>query len=653
MVVISSVQAGSCCLAGIFTSVICAAKKFGFRSASPRRNLYDLRIMIPTFDKEDKWTAEIEIPVGGKSSEGMELWTEQGKWSKVVAFTGQFNAGKTMILCLLTDREFPSGGKVSTLGISAVYVPDQDMVLLDSAGTDFVQTDHLADMGADTLEEFREHFCSDVLMDMSDNFVHVVGKLDRPAMRSLWAHLARISKTKKRDFTIVYNLYPHSHDLTVVKDRKQKIIEGYGDSLESEEDWTFITCHNEGSEQVLVHHWFWLDDNWSTGHKINLAQIPKFWERLQTLDPSDKNDGKSTQDITIASLANITPRYMVPQGSTCEVTSQEITMDPQAKLGKPYNTSMKVDVNLLLGARMQHVILVPNLHGQFVQAHDGFQPGVRRFCSAEGEHWILVDAPNCVLADASNLPKKFQYSIFDARQPKKNEGVISIKMTTSGQWRRVHISITKVPYLKVEDYERDDGYAAEQQGEFSLYHPPKDSTGFSSTLEFCGGELTNGLLVVQLKPVSNKPPWAPPTVAAREPSLPSLPENYCATREVDCAESSNVPVYLSAADQDVTTSPRPTDVIQPFQGALAIATPSPSSLPAREIACAANQDVTTSRLQPDMIQQLQDDFRRSQPWGQHTVAHSEASTATGPSWPQPDVDAESHNWHQQNLFAEQ
>jgi len=168
-----------------------------------------MRLLLPIFDTKDTWTNYIEVAPGGDSSEVLELWLQEQKWFKCIAISGQFNAGKTLLLSALTGRSFPSGNNVSTQGISAVHVKEQNMLLLDSAGTDSVETRHLSDKEGDTLEEIREHFCSEILMDMSTNFVHVVGKLTRQSMRGLWCHLKRIQQRQKSDMTVVYNLHPH------------------------------------------------------------------------------------------------------------------------------------------------------------------------------------------------------------------------------------------------------------------------------------------------------------------------------------------------------------------------------------------------------------------------------------------------------------
>jgi len=88
-----------------------------------------------------------------------------------------------------------------------------------------------------------------------------------------------------------------------------------------------------------------LDDKWKVGNEINRLQIPKLWVHFRAL-AVPKRRRKTTQEAVEAALQKVTPHYMVPQGSACEISSQDIAIDPNAKAAD-YTTAWKVKVTLL------------------------------------------------------------------------------------------------------------------------------------------------------------------------------------------------------------------------------------------------------------------------------------------------------------------
>lgn len=463
--------------------------------------MYDLRVMFPIFNENSsKWTVDIEVP-GGNHSEAEKLWSERGQWFKCIAVTGQFNAGKSLLLSTLTDRSLPSGNHVSTRGISAVHMKDKNILLLDSAGADFVDAKHLKDMEGDTLEEIREHFQSEILMDMSTNFVHVVGKLTRHSMRGLWCQLKRLQKRKRADLTVVYNLYPHDHDIDKVRQKANKIIEGYGNLVKAQDaaTWSFKTIH-EGTakSQIIVHHWFWLDDKWSKGWKINRDRVPLLWAAFDALPGAQP---LTTEKTLRRALETVIPKFVVPQGMKGDIVFEGGTAAPKAKPGE-YSCMGKFQVTLQNEARMQHVSLVTDVRRRLIQAHNGFLPTARIFRSRE-EHLILIDAPYCVLSGQPHA---------------EGQGVITVESKAIKNWNCVHISITKTPFLD-DSYRKRGDSAPEQSGTYSLYHPPINDTSVGEIELWGEPEYTNGLLVVRMRPPSSKEQATP-----FAPRLPSKPE---------------------------------------------------------------------------------------------------------------------------------
>jgi len=399
-----------------------------------------------------------------------------------------------MLLSMLCGRPFPSGDDVSTDGISIAFVKDKGLMLLDSAGTDHVQPEHFSSLNADSAEETRENFISEVVMEMSSVFVHVIAKLTRPAMRRLWGHLATIQRTRRSDMTVLYNLYPHEEKMDVVKKEVAEIVSGYGNAVDFSDEWSFITSH----DGVQVHHWFFLSDNWSKGREINKKQLQFLWPHLLGLAGS-RHD-KSTQDVVDRTLKNIIPSYVVPSGCCADVLFQKSSDHSGVVSSKHYQVIGKFEITLPQGARMQNPKLFLDGSGKLKPGNDGFRPAVRIFEKIDkSEHVILIDATNCVFGETA-APGQGQ--------------IIVEEDCHRGNFSCTRIEIKKELYLQTDlgkSLMKGDDDVEEDSGVFEMFYPPAiaspeadggeaeenddDSLG---PLTFYSADYTNGMLIVRM-----------------------------------------------------------------------------------------------------------------------------------------------------------
>jgi len=505
----------------------------------PQSEVYDLRIVLPQLDGTT-FTVDVEAPPG-RTSEAKDLWTTPGKLTKIIAVTGQFDSGKTMIVARLSKRPLPSGTGVRTQGISGAYIEDQKMLILDSAGTDEVRLEHFKDLNADLAEEAREHFSSDVLMEMSSVFIHVVEKsITRPAMRCLWGHFKRIQENQRSDMTVVYNLYPHEEDGGEEKKVKE-IIEGFRQdpniSIDFEDHWNFTTRH----DGVPVHHYFILDDTWSKGREINNKQIEDLWQHLKALRGDDV-EALSLQELTVAPIKKITPHYVEPQGLPAERvvphTFDQITRKPENQVTRDHDYTKFADIEVTLpeNAKMQTKRMLANDRGGYQVAGGGFQPEVQKFTSKENvcEEIILINAANTRLikcvgdkpvpgADDKPAPgevcaRKPDLGEADkpapgedyARKPAPGEARVRETFLPDTNWKCLHIEINKAPHIEInkapfldQDHHWEYLYdLTEESGIFEMYYPPVQPLGKVSAkgpLKSWSRELENGMLKVSLE----------------------------------------------------------------------------------------------------------------------------------------------------------
>jgi len=182
------------------------------------------------------------------------------------------------------------------------------------------------------------------------------------------------------------------------------------------------------------------------------------------------------------------------------VKFEKCAPDPKAKPSGEYTTIGKIMITLPEGVSLQRVNLIADVHGRFIQAHNGYLPTVRIFKSRE-EHVILIDAPNCVFGDPSHAEGK---------------GTISVLSTLLGCWNCVRIVIDKKPCLD-ESYLKQRHSAPEQSGKFIFFYPPVGDRA-AGDLRLAGTEYVNGLLVVRMSPPSKE--W---TALKPSPPAPNLP----------------------------------------------------------------------------------------------------------------------------------
>jgi len=457
-----------------------------------------MRIMMSPFADKSKWTVDIEVPADANSAETLDLLDNPKQWTKCIAFTGQFNVGKTMLLSMLCGRPFPSGDNVSTDGISIAFVKDKGLMLLDSAGTDHVQPEHFASLNSDSAEETRENFVSEVVMEMSSVFVHVVAKLTRPAMRRLWGHLASIQMKKRSDLTVLYNLYPHEENMAVVKKQVQDIVSGYGNAVDFSEEWSFITNH----DGVQVHHWFFLSNNWRQGREINKKQLHLLWPHLLGL--AGVRQEKSTRDVVERTLKNIIPSYVVPSGCCADVLFQKSSEDSGVVSSRDYKLIGKFEITLPPGALMQNPKLFLDGSGRLKPGNDGFHPAVRIFEKTDkSEHVILIDATNCVFRETA-APGQGQ--------------IIVEEDCHRGNFSCTRIEIKKELYLQTDLGKSGDDEVAEDAGVFEMFYPPAIASTETEAdgdvaegndvslgpLTFRSAEYINGMLIVRMERANSK-----------------------------------------------------------------------------------------------------------------------------------------------------
>lgn len=474
---------------------ICAARKVWQHvklAMLADTELYDLILKMPPFpvggNLDNSWSVDISAPnISNKVDVSLQVpdfWTASRKHRKNVAFCGQYNAGKTKLISLLTGRKYPHSSVLHTDGISAVYEEARNMMLFDSAGTDVVADSHLGDVEADFGLELMERFCSKVLMCTSSIFVYVIAKYTRAEMRRVWGHLKELESSDRADMTVVYNLRAAMSEVEA-KRQFQKIIDGFkAHFMRSGQDgWSFQSKH----DNVAVHHWALVNDDMPWGKQCNKSQMSSIWGHLETLNAAQTQD-QSPCNMFLAAMGQVMPTFVVSCASAVRVDYADISQTestPTRRVRKVGDCHRYVSFGRFIfglpnGGLSMRNALQPAANRRLEERDQGYEPlvCVQRTQSEPRLHYVMVDVPNCV--DMHKVGA-------DDEVPPGVGKVTVEKDVQNGQFFCTRVTITKVPSSKGRKDATVEKFASfafgEQQGEFIFEYPPNPRR--SSVIEGC------------------------------------------------------------------------------------------------------------------------------------------------------------------------